>query len=77
MSEAQRIDALKRHPILGKILDELPDYRREVLLRCILSSKGDFSLPRDEEDAVFEAFADAALHHIERIIQEVIDALNA
>ena len=77
MSEAQRIDVLKRHPILVEILAELPDHRREQILRCILSSKGDFPLTREQEDAVFEAFADTALQNIAHIIQEVIDALNA
>lgn len=77
MSDAERIDALKRHPILTEVLAEIPENKREVIFRCILSSKRDFPLSREEEDAVFEMFADAAGNHIQQIIKHVIDALNA
>ncbi len=77
MSDAQRIDALKRHPILSAVLAEIPDNKREVILRCILASKRDFPLSREDEDAVFSMFTDAAGNHIQQIIKHVIDALNA
>lgn len=78
MSEAQRIDALKKHPTLRAVLAQIPDdNKRDVILRCILSSKRDFPLSREDEDAAFEIFADAAIDHIQHIIEQVMDALNA
>jgi len=77
LSDAQRIEALKQHPILSAVLAEVPDTQREVILRCILSSKREFPLSDEDEDAAFEIFADAATAHIAHIIQQVIDALDA
>ena len=76
MSEAERIDALKRHPILRKVLAELPDDKRESVLRCILLSKRDYPLSPEEEDEAFAKFADAALDYIDEIIDRVMDALE-
>lgn len=74
LSEDQRIDALlRKHPLIARVLADLPEDQQEVILNRIVSKK---AYPQTEDAEAFALFADAAMAYIDEIIQQVLEALD-
>lgn len=72
-SEDQRKAELQKHPLIARVLADLPEDRREVILNRIVSKK---AYPQTEDDAAFILFTAASLACIDKIIDRVMDALE-
>lgn len=73
LSEEQRKAELRKHPLIARVLADLPEDRREVILDRIVSKK---AYPQTEDDAAFVLFTTAVLAYIDEIIDRVMHAFE-
>ena len=71
-----RIAELREHPRIARVLADIPEAQRELILRCIVSKKKAFPLSAEQEDEAFVLFVNATMEYVDAIIQQVLAALD-